>query len=67
MMLIACGMVCILATLGVAAFVVSLVFRDSALPFRGVEDWYVPFLFVSLAIGLGMIVTGTVLAARRSN
>jgi hypothetical protein len=61
------GTFCIVATLGLVAFIVYLVFQHQTTPtpFRSVEDWAVPLLFLALITGTAMVVTAVVIGIRR--
>jgi hypothetical protein len=63
--LIFCGTLCLLAVLGVFAFVIHLVFTEDLNPFRSVEAWAVPFMFFAVLVALGMIIAGAVVAVRQ--
>lgn len=64
--LLLAGTLCILATLGLVAFIVYLVFQHQPTtnPFRSVEAWAVPLLFLALITGAAMVVTAVVIGIR---
>ena len=62
--LIVCGTFWMTATLGVFAFIVYQVFHSATNSLRK-EDWAVPFMFLALLVGVGMVMTGVIVGVRR--
>jgi hypothetical protein len=68
MSLIVSGMLCILAVLGILAFIIQQVFRqyaDLSMGFRGVGDWVVALLVLFGLAGIGMIAVGVRIGVRK--
>jgi hypothetical protein len=68
MSLIVSGMLCILAVLGILAFIIQQVFRqyaDLSMGFRGVGDWVVALLVLFGLAGIGMIAVGVRIGIRK--
>ena len=69
MSLIVSGMLCILAVLGILAFIIQQVFRqyaDLSMGFHGVGDWVVALLVLFGLAGIGMVAVGVRIGTRRS-